>query len=243
MTYTVAGSVLTITGVGESQEFDFRTQSLAECVMSLLLLGAGSPPVVIPAPVANWRLDGTLNDSSGNAHTLSVTAGSAGYVASPGGQALGGAGVTCTTESASFSMPRIDQNPLTLAVRAKALTAGDIASAGVTLRSSTTNTLSITIGAETNPTTVSVTADVQTFLGFYESLVAADNYVTAAFVTNGAGNWSIYFNGVSVASGATVSVTTGVDKAIVDVGSEGGGAIEWVRIWDVALTAAQVAAL
>lgn len=201
------------------------------------------PAVVIPAPVADWRFEGTLNDSSGNGHTLSVTSGAAGYVASPGGQALGGSGALCNAEAASLSLSRIDQNPMTLAIKAKALNANDITSAGVTLRSGTTNTVGIVIGAETGPTTFGVSADAQVFVGFYESLVAADNYVTIVFVTDGAGNWIVYFNGVSVASGSSVSVTTGVGKALVDVGTEGEGAIEFVRLWNVALTPAQIAAM
>lgn len=208
-----------------------------------LSINAIRPPApVVPSPIADWRFEGNLNDSSGNGYTLVVTNGAAGYVASPDGLALGGPGVSCRAEAAP-TLPRIDQNPMTLAITAAVLNEFDVSGASVELREGLSSPVGIVVSAETGPTGFSISSTSQTFVNFYETAIAAGTYITVVFVSDGLGNWLAYLNGIEVASGTFTSPSVGMDKTIVIVGDEGEGAIERIRIFNVALTPSQVASL
>ena len=202
-----------------------------------------SPPPP-PAPIADWQFEGNLNDSSGNGHTLVVVAGAAGYVVSPDGHALGGPGVTCLAQS-SFTFGNLSSTPKTFVVLASCIGVDATSPFSVRFNDGQFLNQAISVITYDNGAVQALTwsSDAGSLLSDYNTGLPLGEYLTHVLVLNGDGSWAIYLNGSQIASGGTGLINVVGSRVDVSVGEDGEGAIERVRIFDVALTARQVASL
>lgn len=209
-----------------------------------LIVPYGNPPTVPPppSPIVDWQFEGNLNDSSGNGHTLNVAGGSAEYVASPDGLALGGH----SSLVAAVTLGRLPVTPLTIAVRAAATGTESITAFLVGVDDapiSPTNYISVYAYESAGLQVVSWISTYGGFISDVHTGIAVGEYVTHTLVLIGDGTWKAYINGVQIGSGADTIPDVVTTRVFVAPGEDGEGTIERIRIFDVALTAAQVAEL
>jgi hypothetical protein len=206
-----------------------------------LTLTGYRPAPLVPAPAADWQFQGNLNDSSGNGHNFSVVSGTAQYVSTPDGQGLGGPGAFVLAES-SFAIGNPFSSPRTIVITAKPLSG--LSPWGVTWQNSTpTGVLQIASNADGSPTqTVSVSSGASNLYGA-DTGISASDYIAVAFVMNGDDSWSLYANGALLDTGTAGLQNSDAVTCQVTVGDDGEGIVERVRIYNAALSAAQVASL